>query len=68
VAAEYTAKQLRKHTRCERRRALNAEKRRRKGPAHGGRCPWCGGQQTWCAGCEMWSSYCCEEYGTCMCS
>lgn len=33
-----------------------------------GWCPDCGGQMTWCESCRMWSAYCCEEYGTCMCS
>lgn len=31
-------------------------------------CPECGGNMTWCESCGQFSSYCCEEYGTCMCS
>lgn len=33
-----------------------------------GQCPYCFGKMTWCEGCNKWSSYCCETYGTCMCS
>ena len=31
-------------------------------------CQECGGEMTWCESCRKWSSYCCETYGTCMCS
>lgn len=31
-------------------------------------CYHCGGTMTWCDICRMYSSYCCETYGTCMCS
>lgn len=50
------------------RKARRAHKIWLHGPSGRGICPYCGNHMTWCSSCQMWSSYCCEEYGTCMCS
>lgn len=55
---------IRKAIRCERK----ADRRMRYGRKSESKCPYCEGQMTWCSICERWSSYCCEKYGTCMCS
>lgn len=53
-------------TRGEKNKARHKEQVRRKPKT--GQCPMCGGLMTWCEGCRMFSSYCCDQYGTCMCS
>lgn len=49
-------------------RAIKHNQRKENGYHGSASCHHCGGTMTWCDICNTYSSYCCETYGTCMCS